>query len=338
MRARTARAFLLTACLLVGGALASTAPASAEERAQSSAAIAWEYVQSLPRGEAQRQAAEAFLEGYAESPQAGAASIMLRTYQAEAPVPAPGQQPEPSERTMGEVEAPPGERQRVASASRAVSAPELLTIPGGTMRLGRPGYDTSDGRRAPDDYVEVTLSDFRIMAAPVTFDEFNQRARFVDGVSEMPDFHGWGRGDRPVLVRRFTEADAYARWLSEQTGQRFRLPTMAELEYAARYDDPERIDDIYLSVLDRPTDRLEETLPVSRMPASASGLRGLDILDMNEMSCTLAHGSQPYADPHRCEAIDNFMAPVYGWRSGGRIIIGNIVGARVPKSFRLVAE
>ena len=43
-----------------------------------------------------------------------------------------------------------------------------------------------------------------------------------------------GRGLRPVINVSWDEAKAYARWLSKETGKRYRLPSESEWEYAAR--------------------------------------------------------------------------------------------------------
>ena len=72
----------------------------------------------------------------------------------------------------------------------------------------------------------------------VTFAEYD---RFADAHSSRsrPADQGWGRGSRPVINVSQEDAQAYAAWLSDQTGKRYRLPSEAEWEYAARgYEHP----------------------------------------------------------------------------------------------------
>jgi formylglycine-generating enzyme required for sulfatase activity len=65
----------------------------------------------------------------------------------------------------------------------------------------------------------------------VSFDDY---ARFASASGRgLPSDNGWGRGNRPVININWEDASAYTRWLSEQTGHHYRLPSEAEWEYAA---------------------------------------------------------------------------------------------------------
>ena len=109
-------------------------------------------------------------------------------------------------------------------------APEMIVVPGGSFKMG----DVHGGGHKNDVPVHtVTIQKpFAIGRYEVTFGEYDQFAKATN--RKLPDDQGWGRGRRPVIKVSWEDANAYAKWLSEQTGKRYRLPTEAEWEYAAR--------------------------------------------------------------------------------------------------------
>jgi len=78
----------------------------------------------------------------------------------------------------------------------------------------------------------VSIKRFAMGKYEVTFAEYDKFAE-ATGKSK-PDDEGWGRGNRPVINVSWHDAVAYTKWLNEQTGKRYRLPSEAEWEYAAR--------------------------------------------------------------------------------------------------------
>lgn len=107
----------------------------------------------------------------------------------------------------------------------------MVQIPAGSFMMG-----CSEGDSGCDDNEkprhQVNISTFAISKTEVTFAQYDVFAKATK--RELPNDEGWGRGNRPVIRVSWQDAEAYAKWLSEQTGQKFRLPSEAEWEYASR--------------------------------------------------------------------------------------------------------
>jgi len=135
--------------------------------------------------------------------------------------------------------------------------PQMVVIPHGAFRMGsdkdgleneRPARNVRFDRGVAMARTEVTVGEFtRFMAATshrdrarrrgysIVYDEQSGNLVRRGGVDWRSDYAGRRALENlPVLHVSARDAAAYADWLSEQTGQRYRLPSEAEFEYALR--------------------------------------------------------------------------------------------------------
>jgi len=106
--------------------------------------------------------------------------------------------------------------------------PSMAWLPGGVFAMGQD--DSPYDWEKPAHPVRVDA--FSIGLYPVTFEQYDRYCKKTG--RKKPDDRGWGRGTRPVINVSWEEAQAYCEWLSEGTGETYRLATEAEWEYACR--------------------------------------------------------------------------------------------------------
>ena len=100
--------------------------------------------------------------------------------------------------------------------------PEMVVLPTGSFQKRYEGFPKTVTINYP-----IAMSKYE-----VTFAEYDRFALATN--AKKPRAHGWGRGMRPVINVSWHDANAYAKWLSQQTGKTYRLPSETEWEYAAR--------------------------------------------------------------------------------------------------------
>jgi len=140
----------------------------------------------------------------------------------------------------------------------AVRGPQMVVVPHGAFRMGseenegqeseRPARNIRFDRGFAMSRTEITVGEFRrFMQATkhrarasrrgysTAYDERSGNLVRRGNVDWQSDYTGRpASDDMPVIHVSAKDAMAYAEWLSAQTGQRYRLPSEAEFEYALR--------------------------------------------------------------------------------------------------------
>lgn len=107
--------------------------------------------------------------------------------------------------------------------------PDMVRLETGAFTIGSPATERHhSGIEQPQ--TEITLPAFWISQTEVTWAAWNA---CVDAGGCRPA-QGSGEGAFPVTGVSWDDASAYAQWLSSVSGHRYRLPSEAEWEYAAR--------------------------------------------------------------------------------------------------------
>ncbi len=112
--------------------------------------------------------------------------------------------------------------------------PEMVVVPPGSFMMGSPASEEGRwGDEGPQHRVTIDYR-FAVGVYEVTFEEWDACVLGGGCGGLEADDVGWGRGRRPVINVHWADAWAYADWLTERTGEEYRLLTEAEWEYVAR--------------------------------------------------------------------------------------------------------
>jgi formylglycine-generating enzyme required for sulfatase activity len=135
-------------------------------------------------------------------------------------------QPIPLPQTPPPPVSPPRTASEPQTFKDCANCPTMVRVPGGNFMMGHAGDPTTSPPH------RVSVNAFALSQFPITVGDW--RACMADGDCKTMPRMSNPTDQTPVYNLSWDDAQAFAGWLSKKTGKKYRLPSEAEWEYAAR--------------------------------------------------------------------------------------------------------
>ena len=132
----------------------------------------------------------------------------------------------------------PADKRLSIQAGISPIEPETIHIPAGPFLMGSSDDDEFSWDDEKPQHT-TWLGEYWIGRYQVTNREYKAFVQNVsdDDIDSIEHIFPKGKGDHPVVIVSWRDANGYCVWLSEMTGKTYRLPTEAQWEKAARGED-----------------------------------------------------------------------------------------------------
>jgi len=120
-----------------------------------------------------------------------------------------------------------------SSFSDCADCPSMVVVPAGAYWQGAEESSAFALKKEMPRRMVTFSEPFAVGVFEVTMAQWDVCAA-EGGCTVHPRDNGWGRGTRPVIMVSWNDAQEYVTWISNKTGQSYRLPSESEWEYIAR--------------------------------------------------------------------------------------------------------